>query len=66
MLSRALCSFNGTLHSFSEVLRFVSGVFWFLETKFAKLLDPHIILGVGKQQDLRNKFCETVGDALII
>jgi hypothetical protein len=25
----------------------------------------HIILGVGKQQDLRNKFCQMVGDALM-
>jgi hypothetical protein len=38
--------------------------------KFAKLLEmrsffsPHIILGVGKQQDLRNQICQTVGDAL--
>jgi hypothetical protein len=24
---------------------------------------PHIILGVGKQQDLRNKIYQTVGDA---
>jgi hypothetical protein len=41
-----------------------------LETKFAKLLEiqsffpPRIILGVGKQQDLRNQICQTVGDAL--
>jgi len=27
---------------------------------------PHIILGVDKQQDLENKFYETVEDALII
>jgi len=26
---------------------------------------PHIILGVDKQQDLRNEFCPTVRDALI-
>jgi hypothetical protein len=25
---------------------------------------PHIILGVGKQQDLGNKIYQTVGDAL--
>ena len=25
---------------------------------------PHIILRVGKQQDLGNEFCQTVGDAL--
>jgi hypothetical protein len=25
---------------------------------------PHIILGVGKQRDLGNKICQTVGDAL--
>jgi hypothetical protein len=42
----------------------------FLETKFAKLLEmnsffpSHIILGVGKQRDLRNKICQTVRDAL--
>jgi hypothetical protein len=42
----------------------------FLETKFAKLLEmrsffpPHIILGVDKQQDLGNKICQTVGEAL--
>jgi hypothetical protein len=24
---------------------------------------PHIILGVGKQRDLENKICQTVGDA---
>jgi hypothetical protein len=41
-----------------------------LETKFAKLLEmrsffpPHIIFGVGKQRDLENKICQTVGDAL--
>jgi hypothetical protein len=40
-----------------------------LGTKFAELLEmrsfflPHIILGVGKQQDLRNQICQTVGDA---
>jgi hypothetical protein len=27
---------------------------------------PHIILEVGKQQDLRNQICQTVGDALTI
>jgi hypothetical protein len=27
---------------------------------------PHIILGVGKQQDLGNKICQTVGDAQVI
>jgi hypothetical protein len=48
----------------------LAGFFGFLETKIAKLLEmrsffpPHIILGVGKQRDLRNKFCQTVGNAL--
>jgi hypothetical protein len=42
--------------------------FWVFETKFAKPLKmrsffPHIILGVGKQQDLGNKICQTVGNA---
>jgi hypothetical protein len=41
-----------------------------LETKIFKLLEmrsffpPHIILGVGKQRDLGNKICQTVGDSL--
>ena len=43
----------------------------FSETKIAKLLEMrslfplYIILEVGKQQDLGNKFYQTVGDALI-
>jgi hypothetical protein len=38
--------------------------------KYAKLLEmdsfflPHIILGASKHHDLRNKKCQTVGDAL--
>jgi hypothetical protein len=43
--------------------------FEFLEIKFIKLLEMRfffslpIILGVGKQQDLKNEFCQTVRDA---
>jgi hypothetical protein len=49
----------------------LSGAFRFLETEFVKPLEmqsffpPHIILGFGKQQDLRNQIFQTVGDALI-
>jgi len=66
MLCGALRSFSGALRSLSGPLHFISG---FLETKFAKLLEmrcffpPHIILGVGKQQDLGNEFSQTVGDS---
>jgi hypothetical protein len=63
VLSGALRSLNGALRSLREF-------FGFLEIKFAKLLEMrsffpfHIILGVGKQRDLENKICQTVGDAL--
>jgi hypothetical protein len=59
MLSEALCSFSGAF-------RLVSGFLGFLETNFAKLLEMrsffplYIILGVGKQQDLQNEFCQTL------
>jgi len=61
---------SGALRPFSGALRFVNGFFWFLKIKFAKLLEmrsffpSHTILGVGKQQDLRNEFCQTDRDAL--
>jgi len=53
---------SGALRSFSGALCFVSG-FWVFENKICQTAGdeifspPHIILGVGKQQELENKFC---------
>jgi hypothetical protein len=60
---------SGALRSFSGALCFVSG-FWVFENKICQTAGdeifspPHIILGVGKQQELENKFCQIIGDAL--
>jgi hypothetical protein len=62
MLSGALCSLSGALCSLNRALRFVSGFWDFLKQNLPNYFSP--ILGVGKQQDLGNSFCQTVGDAL--
>jgi hypothetical protein len=66
MLSGGLRSLSRAFRSLSGALCFISGFFWFFEIKFTKLLEmisffPHIILEVGKQQNLGNEFCQTVG-----
>jgi hypothetical protein len=69
VLSGALRSLNGGLFVLLAGLFVSLAGFGVFETKFAKLLEmrsffpPHIILGVGKQRDLRNKIYQTVGDA---
>ena len=39
--------------------------FWVFGNEICQTIGP-IVLGVGKQQDLRNKFCQTVEDALCL
>jgi hypothetical protein len=54
----------------SKKNRLFGSNFLFWEVNYIKLLEmtpfaPHIIFGVGKQHDLGNKKCETIGDAFI-